>query len=325
MSVEKQSRSNFDDNEFAWFERTQAQFNQLKEPAIVNAVDQAKELDEHFRNIPQTKDEILEKVSSLNGLLAPWYDRTLFAKGKIEYFGRSGRAQEAILWDSQVKFDGFGVMLLDEDAQKLRAKIVYGLKVPTDNLPIRYESKFDTVQAYADLDALELDSREATPERAINWLSMMHPDLLEHYDKLLTHTTPTMKALELLQGLEVSKWSEITSELARNCLATFLNTKVPFDTHIPYVVGISGHYHVRHPLNQSYVPVEYEYSGLVDELSFGFEKQSAKLQRDRPWQLTLGLRAHYDDRAIPPHYFKIPLASIISLYSVRDAFYGSSV
>lgn len=177
----------------------------------------------------------------------------------------------------------------------------------------------------AEIDGSLLELDGASVERAISWLGLACPELLEEVDERLlnTQTNEEADAFLALRGLDINKHINISDDFTRNCIDIYLNSVIDFDKKLPYSIRLDGYsrradkddghlYAIETDQLLAYIPVV----GVWPKFSDNPEDLGK-------WDIGARVVAMPEDKSGDDIHLVVPVDALALMYSVRNSFYNS--
>lgn len=116
------------------------------------------------------------------------------------------------------------------------------------SLPILYpDQEFDDEQkktyasATSGIEQSVIEIRAVSPERAQAWLEVTYPELLEEIESRILSDQPGYEdPLTSLHGLRLDTLADISDDVTRWSIESYLNHVLSFDRELPYTIDLHG-------------------------------------------------------------------------------------
>lgn len=181
------------------------------------------------------------------------------------------------------------------------------------------QSESQLVAGFVDLDESIIEFSGVSIDRAKNWLTVSCPTLVDDLDELLFQDNMHEDSIVgSLRDLNIQNNESLDDEFTRLCLKTYLNSSLPLDQRLPYVLSIQGKVLVRRDQNLFLTDVSGK-GVLVYAHGFSISEETKTVLGD--YALTLNAVVVPVDRESDPTYVDIPLNTVTSIQSIRSIYY----
>lgn len=294
-------------------------FNQLdaalSEPAIERVSKTARIYNELLRDEEISHSEALKIVSHLDEEWGVLRRSPVTITGRIT-LEEDEEAEAQFVQEVAVISDGFNVIRDATNLLEHRHKVVHRFMIPIpDDTPMA-DGKTHTA-AWANIDDVAISTSRASYERAVAWLSVFEPGLVEEIDKrILNAPGSEANAIMALKGLNFTMNAD-DAELATSSIDKYIGRLIEFDTQVPYGLRIDGTVYI-HKEQTSYLQAQLNNGRILGQVT-----NVLPVSNENGHELAIVVDQVRSDRAAKGHTLIVPLSSLVSIISIRESYYSS--
>ncbi len=298
----------------------------FSDPAMVAVIDKARLWTEALQ-LPAYRDVNKKEIQDeLDTDWEPWMNKALTASGPVTLESHGVKEVFNIIGQKVVSNGFIVINPAKDDSETGPARFAHAMTIQRSALGDGLQDA-STVVVRAELDTMVFQTDSASLERATAWLQLWHPELLAEIDRKIDSATTVEGQLFALKSVsfdsisvDYNKKPELDDPFNRNCLETYISSRIKMDTEAQYAMGIKGRVAAFDETGQL------QQEQMADLKLVVFEKFAMTVFKegpndDRNRKLTLQVTTRPEGNE-PRKLYIVPVNSIDSLFSLKDDFYA---